>query len=395
MKTLRQWVSFMTTFMVMLLGAASMVPAFAETESRGDRDASGFKTEIAQASGESQGGYKWSDLEGAFDRASASWMNVYGDHAFIAVRPWVEQGIRAMNGMQWIPQKTQVVISMLDARGDFAQVSDGGSCRAQINIDESGHSPIIKALGSKGSAPAFLIAHELAHCRFDSLEADQKIPTPQMFAKLGVPKVIAKRMGQMMMKPEEGDGSLSLVDSYDEALADSAATAALLQFEHNTGKAGFATAIDRAQSLRMGLLFMSKRRNTRAEAHQGGFAIEDIVAQFRPGASKEDAWDMARQAALKSVLYSSLALKESPKWWAGAASGNVKVATQWRKLTSKHANAMMNKRNFEADEDLYIATRSPALMAITIPDGSNAQSWDDPNAHWREVGWIDPGSITN
>jgi len=54
-------------------------------------------------------------------------MQFFGESAIIAARQPVKTAMEAMRHVGWLTPNTDVVISMLDARGDFAQI-DGDRC---------------------------------------------------------------------------------------------------------------------------------------------------------------------------------------------------------------------------------------------------------------------------
>lgn len=370
---------------LMVALAVGMTPIWALNESRKDRDASGLREALAE---DSSNGYRWSDIGEAFDRASVAWMTVYGDRAILAVRPGVATGVRAMKEMGWIGAKTHVVISILDARGDFAEGTSDG-CRAQVNVDEDGSSPVIRALGGKSSSLSFLVAHELVHCRFDALDNDGKLPSVAMLREMGISSSLSTRLLGMMRDPKSADGSAALLDAYDEALADAAAAIALVRLEAGSERVHFGTALQHAQSLRFGLLQQSLRRKTAAEAHQGAFVFDEIL-EAQP---QTLTWDVAKRLAFRSVLMSSLSMDVSPRWWQSLAALDPRGTKALQKVSRAGSKVQLSERNLDLDEDLFLTARSPAFIAITTPDVT-LPAPKDPTARWKEVGWIDPLSPT-
>lgn len=353
----------------------------AQTESRGDRDASGMR-EVIQSQDKSEA-VTWRDVGESFDRASASWLQIYGEGPFLQAKHWAEQGSQAMRAQGWVPSETSLVIAMLDGRGDQAE-SQSGVCRAQVNIDEKASSPVIRALGGFGSSLSFIAAHELAHCRFDALADRDRLPTRVMFGQSVASSVLVSAMMRMMAHPNASDGSAALHSAYDESLADAAATMALMAHEQHGGRYG--SALERAESVRFGALAQAIRRKGAAEAHQGAFVFSSIAAL--PSARRT--WNEARRVALQSVLATSFLAPVPPRWFETLAEKHPAeakaLARQWRSTAQK----MVAGRNLDLDEDRYLSASSPALFAMSVPEGKGAYQ-DAPEAamqRWKQFAWI-------
>lgn len=288
-----------------------------------------------------------------------------------------------MRAQGWVPSGTTVVIAMLDGRGDQAE-TEKDACRAQVNIDEKASSPVIRALGGFGSSLSFIAAHELAHCRFDALADRDRLPTPAMFAQSITSPALAKAIKNMMERPSASDGSSALHSAYDEALADAAATMALMAHEQHGGRYG--SALERAESVRFGALAQAIRRKGAAEAHQGAFVFSSIADL--PLAQRT--WDAARRVALHSVLASSFLVPVPPRWFETLAEKHPMtsktLALRWRIQAQK----AIAGRNLELDEDRFLSAASPALFAMSVPEGKGAYH-DTPEAamqRWKQFAWI-------
>ena len=362
---------------------------YAESESRGSRDASGLREALVdQSTSENTARITWSEMEQALDRASASWMQVYGEAPFLAVKEHSLMGWNAMQALKWVPDNTYMVFTMFDARGDHAEAKNG-QCRVQININEKGNSPVIQALGGFKSSVAFLTAHELAHCRFDSLSDTQRFPTAQMYRALGVPSSLTPMLMRMLVKPTNKEGSDHFRDAYDEALADAAAAIALRVDEDREEGRRYGGALERAQAIRFGTLSMANRRKTAAEDHQGAFVFQDVA--LLP--TEQLTWDSARYIALHSVLRSSLYVPVLPRWFEASNFKSKKQRKEAQAMVAvfkQQAIEIVSQRESEKDEDIYLSSNSVSLFAFTMPDQGGAFNDTPPEAlaRWQKVATI-------
>lgn len=381
-------VSTLTIASVCTLGLFST--SLAESESRGTRDASGLKDVLSEQSAQAPGGpvVEWSDVAKSYDAASASWLQIYGDKPFVQARPWVETAVRAIRNMGWLNSDVNIVISMLDGRGDMAEYDETKkSCRVQVNIDEQASSPVIRALGGFGSSIAFITAHELAHCKFDSLSKADRLPTRAMLMRSGTSDKLTRHLMELFNNPTEENGGHNLVNAYDEALADAAAAIALRADEESVGSTSrYGSALEKAESVRFGALAQALRRKVTAGVHQGAFAFS-AVNVLPLG---ELNWDQARYIALKSVLSSTFMMSEKPRWFKqlprAVGADSVRLAQVWE----KKALAVSRVRDLETDETRYLSAASPALFAFTPVDGKGAYQ-DEPEVamqRWKNTAWI-------
>ena len=361
--------------------------SFAESESRGTRDASGLKTVLSEQAAPAPGEQvaTWRDVAKSYDAASASWLQIYGDKPFLQARPWVEAAAKAIRNMGWVHSDVNLFISMLDGRGDMAEYDEAlKSCRVQVNIDEQGSSPVIRALGGFGSSIAFIAAHELAHCMFDSLSLADRLPKRSMFLKIGASKELTLRLMDLFQRSTEDNGGHDLVDAYDEALADAAAAIALRFDEERVGSTlRYGSALEKAESVRFGGLAQSLRRKVKAEVHQGAFVFREVNVLSVGDLN----WDQARYIALKSVMASTFMMAERPRWFKQLPPIVAADSTRLAKVWKKKALAITSSRNLEADETRYLSTASPALFAFTPVDGNGVYQ-DEPEAamqRWRNT----------
>lgn len=339
-----------------------------------------------QAGGEGDDLPSWNEIAQAYDKASASWLQVYGEKSFLQARPWAEKAAGAMKKMGWLVPKTQVVIAMLDGRGDEAQF-EGDNCRVQINIDEHASSPVIRALGSYGSSLSFIAAHELAHCRYDVLPLSERLPTLEMIRQSGASEKLSIRIMEILTSPSNLNGDQDLVDAYDEALADAAAAVALRADEESAGNTSrYGSAISLAESVRFGAIAQSIRRRVPAEVHQGAFTFSAVTA-LKPNQLN---WEQARKIAFQSVLASSLMMKEKNRWFKDLVLSHPVDAVILAQRWGKKAKAIIAKRNLDLDEDRYRSASSPAIFAFSPTDGKGAYQ-DSPEmamARWKKIAWI-------
>ena len=361
--------------------------SFAESESRGTRDASGLKNALSEQSAQTPGELppSWRDVAKSYEAASASWLQIYGEKPFLQARPWVEAAARAIRNMGWVYSDVNIFISMLDGRGDMAEYDEAlKSCRVQVNIDERGSSPVIRALGGFGSSIAFIAAHELTHCMFDSLDSAQRLPTSAMLLKAGASEKLTQHLMELFNRPTENNGGHNLVDAYDEALADAAAAIALRVDEESVGSTSrYGSALEKAESVRFGGLAQSLRRKVNAEVHQGAFVFSAVnVLDVR-----DLNWEHARYIALKSVFSSTFMMAERPRWFKKLPTSVGVDSTQLDKMWKKKALGIAYSRNLEEDETRYLSTTSPALFAFTPVDGNGVYQ-DEPDAamqRWKNT----------
>lgn len=319
----------------------------------------------------------------SYDLASATWMQFFGESAFIAARQPVKTAMDAMRRIGWLSPDTNVVISMLDARGDFAQF-DGQRCSVHINIDHRGSSPVIAALGNLSSSVAFVTAHELAHCRFDTLTPTERIPDRQQLARMGVGSHLIEAVFNALHHPSHEDGSVALLAAYDESLADAAAAIALLKAE--TSHQRFGTALMKAQSLRFGELSMANRGELPAAEHQGGFVFEAIARQ----SPKNLNWRYAKRVAMHSVLASSFSMATEPPWFKILTEIDHHQAEKLRQMWRAKAHRLLATRNHKKnqDESLFNAATGDTLLSIDsshFPAANFNQTPDAALIRWKEI----------
>jgi hypothetical protein len=327
----------------------------------------------------------------AYDLASAMWMQFFGESAFIAARTPVKTAMQAMRLRGWLAPNTDVVISMHDARRDFAQF-DGARCTAHINIDNTGSSPVIAALGNLSSSVTFVAAHELAHCRFDALPIATRLPERKQLAKLGVGNHLVEPLLKALRHPSANDGSAELLTSYDEALADAVATIALVRAE--TTKQHFGTALDRAQSLRFGELAMANRDAIPAAEHQGGFVFDPISRQ----APKSLDWSFAKLIAMQSVFETSFYLSVEPVWFKNLTANDQDQAHRLRERWHERATSLLLDRPSDADEALFYAATGDALLSIDGSQFSSPGSEVEPESalrQWKKIAWQSSDASTS
>lgn len=372
-----------------------MSTSWAESESRGARDASGLKEVLSEQAAQAPGDQlvEWSDVAKSYEAASASWLQIYGEKPFVQARPWVETAARAFRNMEWLNSEVNIAISMLDGRGDMAEYDEKQkSCRVQVNIDEQASSPVIRALGGFGSSIAFITAHELAHCKFDSLSPANRLPTRVMLMKAGASESLARHLMDLFNNPTEDNGGHNLVNAYDEALADAAAAIALRADEERVGSTlRYGSALEKAESVRFGALAQAQRRKVTAGVHQGAFAFSAVNAL--PVGDLN--WEQARYIALKSVLSSTFMMVESPRWFKQlprvVGTDSARLARVWK----KKALDVTRLRDLEMDETRYLSAASPALFAFTPVEGKGAYQ-DEPKVamqRWKDTAWVTLNSL--
>ena len=347
--------------------------------------AKNFTVDSSTAQHNSQGTDK------SYDLASATWMQLFGESAFIAARQPVKTAMEAMRNVGWLTPNIDVVISMLDARGDFAQF-DGDRCTVHVNIDQRGSSPVLAALGNLSSSVAFVAAHELAHCRFDTLSMAERLPDRRQLASLGVGSHLIGAFLNALHHPSDTDGSADLLASYDESLADAAATIALLKAE--TSSQHFGTALQNAQSLRFGELSLANRGAIPIARHQGGFVFEMIARK----SIKSLNWRYAKSIALQSVLASSFYMAIEPPWFKTLTAIDRQQAEKLRRTWRARARGLLDNRPNNKEENLFLAATSDALLSI---DSSQYLMVNPKNSlntallRWKEIAWqsSDPSSL--
>jgi hypothetical protein len=328
--------------------------------------------------------YSSEDEDKAYDRMSATWMQFFGESAFVAAREPILVAMNAMQQIGWLAPNTSVVITMLDARGDFAQFA-GESCTVHINIDDRGSSPIIGALGNLRSSVAFVAAHELAHCRFDTLSILERFPDRQQLRSLGFSNKLAIAILNALSDPIDTDGSAAFLTAYDESLADAAASIALARAE--TAKQHFGTALENAQSLRFGELFMANRDAIPRVDHQGGFVFEAFARQARPNMS----WRLAKQVAMQSVLLSSAYSANEPQWFKTLVQIDPHKVQQMRRKWQDEAHRQLDTRRSTDDENHFYAATSDALLSIDsaqYPAANLDVSAEVALMRWKEIAWL-------
>jgi hypothetical protein len=330
------------------------------------------------------GQYSSADTDDAYDQASATWMQIFGESAFATAREPILIAMDAMQQAGWLAPNTSVVISMLDARGDFAQL-DGERCTVHVNIDDRGSSPIIAALGNLRSSVAFVAAHELAHCRFDTLPMSERFPNRQQLRNLGFSKQLAAAILNALSHPSDTDGSAAFLTAYDESLADAAATIALAKAE--TAQQHFGTALENAQSIRFGELFMANRDAIPTTEHQGGFVFDAVARE----AGSNLSWRLAKQVAMQSVFLTSFFSANEPIWFKTLALADPHQAQEIRRKWHDKAQHQLESRRSAKDEILFYAATSDALLSIEGPQypASNSElSQDAALMRWKEIAWI-------
>lgn len=344
-----------------------------------------FTVDSSTVQHNSQGADKSHDL------ASATWMQFFGESAIIAARQPVKAAMEAMRNVGWLTPNTDVVISMLDARGDFAYF-DGDRCTVHVNIDQRGSSLVIAALGNLSSSVAFIAAHELAHCRFDRLTKAERMPDRHQLASLGVGSHLIDAFLNALHHPSATDSSADLLAAYDESLADAAATIALLKSE--TSSQYFGTALQNAQSLRFGELSLANRGAIPIAKHQGGFVFEIIARK----SSKSLNWRFAKSVALQSVLTSSFYMATEPPWFKTLTAIDRQQAESLRSTWHARARSLLINRPNNKDENLFLAATSDALLSIDssqYPTVNPDNSADAALLRWKEIAWqsSDPSSL--
>jgi hypothetical protein len=359
--------------------------AHAQLETRGSRDAAGLREQMSEAGEEAP---TLAELSAAYDRASASWMEVFGPAPFEQATLGARRAARALSARGWAPQ-AHVVVAMLDARGDAAWEEDG-SCRAQINIGSNGVSPVAQALGF--GAFEFLAAHELAHCLYDQTSPKARAPE---FADL-LDKKFPLRLTQaqalliyrLLAKPSAADGSSALAEGYDEALADALASAALLAEDRQ-----FSQVASRAMSLRIGALALAARNKVGPPAHLGAYAIWKSLSGSAPSSLRS-----ARSLAMASSIIHSLATTPS-RWTQALKKADPKAYSSLVAQSQTLYASMTLGRDLDADENAYLSARTPSLFIMDLadngPEGTPERlnlSPEQSMAQWRKAAWIPSGS---
>jgi hypothetical protein len=288
-----------------------------------------------------------------------------------------------MRQIGWLPEHTDIAVSMLDARGDFARI-EGQRCIVHINIDNHGSSPAIAALGNYKSSVTFIAAHEIAHCRFDRPFTAEKFPDRQILRSLKLSNSVIETILHALSNPQSSDSSDQLFEAYDEALADASAAMALKKFER-PGRL-FGGTLENAQAIRLGELFWAKRHSLPPNSHQGGFVFA-AVARLKPG---ELDWKHARRLAIQSVLASTFFANDSAVWLhtsqAIPSAQKVALSRKWR----SYAVRALKERNVSNDEARYLLAISPAIFDtadVATDSVANQPEPLDAMQHWKSVAW--------
>jgi hypothetical protein len=338
---------------------------------------------VQKAIQENNGVYDRKEIAKAFDSASAAWMQFFGKDEFLRARGPVDVAVSAMRASGWLPHSTDIVISMLDARGDFAWAEDG-RCTVHVNIDHRGSSPVIAALGNFASSISFIAAHEMAHCWFDELSTAEKYPTKGLLSRAGVPRALQDTFFEGFQHPNETNGTTHLVDSYDEALADATTAIALRKYERMGMR--FGSALENAQSMRLGELSIAKRHGVAATDHQGGFVF-DAIAKL-PFSNLD--WFHARSVALQSVLASSFYTGQWPKWAKEMGAARPARVKRLSRKWNAFAVEKLKERNLKSDEDRYLSATDAAIFtfnesSVGTPDlQGDIVEWE---RLWAQVAW--------
>lgn len=348
--------------------------AHAQLETRASRDAAGLR-EVASSAGESAPTLE--ELSQAYDRASASWMQVFGEEPFANAKRGGQIGMDALRKKGWLGPKSRISIAMLDARGDAAWV-EAGECRAQLNVGSDGRSPVSKAMG--GKAFEFLAAHELAHCRYDMEDPQERLPSKE---------ALKKEMGsdweegalswvlESLARPSGENGTMDLAEAYDEALADVLAGASL--------GAGHET-ISKAIGLRMGAAFMAMRQRVPPPIHLGAYGLWKVSSGARVVDLKS-----AKVLAVKSVLVQSMGVDEKPRWAMGLMEKNKDEFARlsvWAKVAYE---PLLKSRVKEKDEDLYLSARMPSMFVMDLSEAKpnkTPMSPEEAMRTWKLKMWL-------
>lgn len=368
-------------FFTLLISGSIPAQAWAQMETRGTRDAAGAREALVAAGEEAP---SLDELSDAYDRASASWMEVFGPEPFEPARRGVQAAIDALGARSWAPRAT-VVISMLDARGDAAW-RQGASCRAQVNVGSDGRSPASIALGPRGFT--FLAAHELAHCLFDQNDPAARLPDSQSLARLapGLDPSFARRAMTLARLSHFEDGSEALLEAYDEALADAVAASALLAADPLN-----LSAVQAALSLRMGGAFLALRRSMAPPPHAGALALS------RASAAPPGSWSLvrARQEAALSALSLALASPTPPRWLEGLEAAHPREVARSRLWARRVWAQLAAGRDVERDEDAYLLAHHPALFIMDLTDAPERLGPGHTPAEamslWRARAWLPSG----
>lgn len=365
------------------LCAALCPSAQAQLETRGDRDAAGLRGQIEEM-GELPP--TLDELSQAYDRASASWLEVFGPEPFGPAARGALRAVSALSAKGWAP-RGHVVVSMLDARGDAAWEEDG-SCRAQVNIGSDGSSPSAKSLGP--GAFEFIAAHELAHCLFDQADPAGRLPREADLLSASFPLSLTSAQAlsivSMLAKNSSEDGSQGLSTAYDEALADALASSALIALDP-----ALAQPASRALALRMGAIFLAERAEVGPPPHLGAYAIWSSLS----GGGARSLPEARALAAASAVIHS---LASTPARWALALKAADPGAYADLVAQSREAAAALAAgRDREADEAAYLGARNPSLFIMDISvDGPGADSPKErpqltpaeSMGQWRAAAWL-------
>lgn len=358
----------------------------AQLETRSGRDAAGARELLTSAN---ETAPTLDEMSAAYDRASASWMEVFGPEPFFHARSGALRAAEGLSRLGWAP-KARVAVAMLDIRGDAAWM-DEDSCRAQLNVGSNGESPVSKALGH-GSFE-FLAAHELAHCLFDQTPPAARLPSAQLLERGPVSLTTAQIQALLAMISSSSweDGSEALADSYDEALADQ--IAALSMLARDDAPRG---AVENALALRMGAIALSLRRRAGLPVHLGAYGLWSLLA--RTNHAKAPSLEQARADALQSVLVHALSARDVPRW--ALAFKDADPSAFGASLASaKIANAPLKaSRPTERDEDLYMSASLPALFIMDLGDSATSEAAqaraarkidaEESMREWRANAWI-------
>jgi hypothetical protein len=323
------------------------------------------------------------EIDAAYDSASALWLQFFGEQQFVNAGQNITLAIDAMRQINWLPEHTDIAVSMLDARGNFAKLK-GQRCIVHINIDNRGSSPAIAALGNYKSSITFVAAHEIAHCRFDLASMNEKFPDLQTLRSLKLSYLVSKTIIHAFNNPQSSDSSNQLIDAYDEALADTSAAMALRKFER-PGRL-FGGTLENAEAIRLGELFWAKRHSLPPNSHQGGFVFEP-VARLKPG---ELDWKHARRIAIQSVLASTFFANDSAAWLQASPgisiAQEVALSRRWRSFAVRK----LKDRNVANDEARYLLAINTAIFDTADVASDNASNQTEPFdaiQHWKSVAW--------
>ena len=366
-------IRFFRYIILCLMGLNSAL-AYAQLETRGSRDAAGLREQLRDSGEES---ISLEDLSAAYDRASASWLEVFGKEPFERARLGALVAVSKMKDHGWTAPDSFVSIAMLDARGDAAWM-EKETCRAQINIGTNGQSPVSVLMGDK--AFVFLSAHELGHCLFDSQSLVDRLPRKNDLLQENFPvkltPMMAQKILEMLKTAKSEDGSDSLFESYDESLADTIACLSLVDGSHD-----YDDLFDHVLQLRMGAAFLSIRIETPPPAHLGAYAIYTARATY------QKKWNLAEAhtLALASVLVESLGQPYPPRWV--EALGDEQSLKEARDSAMKAYNSLLKSRDSNLDEQVYLSAKDPAMFVLDLTNNSKYESLnltpEQALAYWK------------